>query len=126
MAYIKYSNGVVNTWDENLAVGTLIRTYYSGYWILERIEFREPTPRPKNADPRWYPELVEWSHEDMKASPVFHFVQVLNDKGEETKKNRKCCCASYCRKIDSEYIDNQHKSEFLAMNAKKAALLKFV
>ena len=89
MAFVKYSNGVELEWDENLSVGTLIRTRYSGYWILERIEFREPhMPDPQLQGTIFHNTLVEWSHNDMKASPIFHFCQVLNDDGQPTKKNR--------------------------------------
>ncbi len=124
MAYVKYSNGVINEWDDNLTVGTLIRTYYSGYWILERIEFREPITRPQN-DP-WRIELVEWSHDDMKNSPVFHFVQVLNDNGEPTKKNRKSCDASYCVKVDRAYMESQAQREHALADSKAAAIATFL
>ena len=125
MAFVKYSNGVKLEWDENLSVGTLIRTYYRGYWILERIEFREPiTPCPIGDS--WRLELVEWSHDDMKNSPIFHFCQVLNDDGKTTKKNRKCCDASYCVKVDRSYVESQAAREHALADAKAAAIASFL
>jgi len=125
MAYLLYSNGVRLEWDENLSVGTLIRTYYSGYWILENIEFREPTPPRPIGDP-WRTELVEWSHDDMKEVPIFHFCQVLNNNGQPTKKNRKSCAASYCVKVDKVYMETQAAQEHALADAKAAAIATFL
>lgn len=127
MAYVLYSNGVRSEWDETLSVGTLIRTYYSGYWILENIEFREPSGRnPSFAGSIFDVYPVEWSHEDMKMTPVFHFCQVLNDDGKPTKKNRKSCDASYCRKIDNAYAASQAAAEHALADAKLAAIASFL
>jgi hypothetical protein len=127
MAYVKYSNGVRCEWDENISVGTLIRTYYSGYWILERIKFREPHSRdPALKKTIFDIELVEWSHDDMKAVPIFHFCQVLNDDGKPTKKNRKMCDASYCVKVDRAYMKSQAAREHALADAKAIAIAAFL
>ena len=127
MAFVKYSNGVKLEWDENISVGTLIRTYYSGYWILESIEFREPhVPNPQLKGSIFHNTLVEWSHHDMKASPIFHFCQVLNNNGQPTKKNRKSCDASYCVKIDHAWMKSQATQEHALADAKAAAIASFL
>lgn len=127
MAFVKYSNGVKLEWDENLSVGTLIRTYYSGYWILEHIEFREAhVPDPQLQGTIFHNTLVEWSHDDMKCSPIFHFCQVMNDNGQPTKKNRKSCDASYCMKIDRSWTESQAAREHALADAKVAAIESFL
>ena len=127
MAFIKDSNGNHFEWDEHLTVGTLIRTYYSGYWILERIEFRDPDPRaPGLKDSIFDIWPIEWSHDDMKNTPIFHFCQVLNDRGEPTKKNRKSCDASYCRRINLEYVEIQAAAEHALAASKAVAIAQFL
>lgn len=126
MAHVLYSSGVKLEWDENLSVGSLIRTYHAGYWILERIEFREERKAPQHADPMWHPVPVEWSHDDMKEVPIYHSCQVLRDDGTPSKKARKSCAASYCRRITKDYMDAQLEREHTKADAKATAIAEFL
>lgn len=127
MAFILYSSGVRLEWDENVSIGSLIRTYYSGYWILERIEFQEMRSRIAALEGTKFDSYaIEWSHEDMKEVPIYHFVQVLNDDGKPTRKNRKSCAASYCRRITKDYMESQAQAEHDLADAKAAAITQFL
>lgn len=123
MAYVTFSNGVILQWDETLTVGTLIRTYYAGYWILERIEFRDAVKVPEDSE---YPRAVQWSHDDMRQSPLFHFCQVLNDDGKPSKMNRKCCDASFCHRVDKIWTALQVAREHDLADSKAAAIASFL
>lgn len=120
-AFITYSNGVHLEWDESISVGELITTYYSGYWILEGIEFG-PTAPPE----RYNIKIVARSNEIYDSVPVFHMVQVLNDHGEPTKKNRKCCAASYCRRISNARAEAEYEESIIAAKKKLQALREFL
>ncbi len=127
MAFLQYSNGVRLEWDETLSPGVLIRTYYSGYFILERIEFvTEPNENTKYAREHYNIALDSFSHEDMKECPIFHFVQVLKADGTKSKANRKNCSASYCSRVTKDEIIQQFQAETHAAAVKSLALQRFL
>ncbi len=68
----------MSTWDDELAPGDLISTYYSGIFKLTQIELR--------------------SENGQERSPLFYFVQVFAADGKpKNGKKVQCCDASYCR-----------------------------
>jgi hypothetical protein len=83
MTDVTYPNGVVLQYDETLREGDVITTYYSGFYILSRIE-----ERPNQ-------------------TPLFHFTQLAKENGSMIKKSKKekSCDASYCRRF-TETIDS--------------------
>lgn len=95
-------------WDETITVGTLITGYYKGFWILSRIQFREPSVM--NPD----------------GVPIFHMTKVLNDDGTKSKALQKSCHAGYCKKITRENAVLQRHNEIDQANKKLDALLQFV
>ena len=82
---ITYSNSVVLEYDDTIMVGQLISAYHKGYHVVTRIEFREQDDQPGKA-----------------ASPILHYVKVLDDAGKPSKALKNSCDASFCRKITLE------------------------
>lgn len=127
MAYVKYSNGVVLEWDENISVGSLITTYNDGYHILTEIQFREEKPVPKELEGTIFgPRLVESSDPFYTASPIFHYTKVLKGDGTKSKAIRASCDASYCRKVTKDWTETQRAREVALAEAKAAAIATFL
>jgi hypothetical protein len=128
MEYIKYSNGNILSWDETISVGTLIRTYYKGYWVLHNIEFPTPKPRVESLKGSIFDTYaIEWSNKDLYEDvPIFHFTQVLRFDGSPSKNITKSCSACYCSRMTEELAMEQMASEILAARDKYAAIYPFV
>lgn len=120
MAFVKFQNGVTLTWDDTISVGTLIRTYNSGYHILHGIQFRD--------EPKGYTTpAVEWSDKEAyPMSPLFHYTKVLKDDGTKSKAIVGVCDASYCSRVTEKVAANQLATEILAARDKYAALQSFI
>lgn len=128
MAYIKYNTGVVLEWDETISIGTLIRTYYSGYWVLTRIEFLSERERISGLEgniDHSFP--IEWSDKSLyETCPNFHMTQVLRKDGSASKANTKSCSAFYCSRVSDESAGAQMVTEVLAAHRKYDAIKQFV
>lgn len=120
MAFVKFDNGVVLDWDETISVGMLLRTYYSGYHILERIEF---VAEPKGSSCK----AVEWSDKEAYPyPPSFHLVKVLKDDGTPSKAIRKHCCAYYCSRVTKDEVQALLRKEIDTAEAKFNAVSSFL
>jgi hypothetical protein len=98
MTNVTYPNGIVLQYDETLKEGDAITTYYSGFYILTRIEER------------------------LNQTPLFHFTQLAKENGTIVKKSKKekTCDASYCRRV-TDSIDT-----IIAFAVEKVTLLKYL
>jgi len=120
MAFVKFESGVKLVWDETISVGELILTYYSGYFILERIEFADA---PKGSSCK----AVEWSDKEAYPyPPSFHLVKVLKDDGTPSKAIRKSCCAYYCSRVTKDEVQALLCKEIDAANVKFSAISSFL
>jgi hypothetical protein len=128
MAYIRYSNGNILEWDETISVGTLIRTYYKGYWVLTGIEFPLPKPRvPSLAGTIFDNYAIEWSNKDLYEDvPIFQFTQVLKEDGTKSKNIVKSCSAYYCSRVTEPEAMDLMAREILAARDKYAAILNYL
>lgn len=121
MAYVKFENGVVLDWDETISVGTLIRTYYDGYHILERIEFNDKAAEHTSC------KAVEWSNKEAYSyPPSFHFVKVLKGDGTPSKALRKHCNAHYCSRVTLDQVKASWFKEVDEAKAKFNAVISFL
>lgn len=116
MPYIEYENGHISRWDDTISVGQLIKTYYSGFFILERIEYTDAVSQVK---------IVSSDTTDQVA-PIFHFTKVLNEDGTKSKLIRKSCSAIYCTRITRTAADFIYGMETQAAVAKHDAIHKFL
>jgi hypothetical protein len=128
MEYIRYSNGNILEWDETISVGTLIRTYYKGYWVLHEIEFTAAKPRVESLKGTIFDNYaIEWSNKDLYEDvPVFHFTQVLKADGTKSKNITKSCPACYCSRVTEPEAMDLMAREILAARDKYAAIYPFV
>lgn len=128
MEHIRYNNGVLLEWDETISVGTLIRTYYKGYWILTSIEFTTPKPRVESLKGTIFDNYpIEWSNKDLYEDvPIFHFTQVLKEDGMRSKSNTKKCSACYCSRVTRQEVYDQYDTETRAATDKQASILNFL
>lgn len=116
MPYIEYENGHISRWDDKISVGQLISTYYSGYFILERIEYTEISHSVK---------IIASDTTDTQA-PIFHFVKVLNEDGTKSRQCRKSCSAIYCKKITPTWAEFNYAADLAAAQFKRDALKEFL
>lgn len=116
MPYIEYENGHISRWDDTISVGQLIKTYYSGFFILERIEY---TDRPIKV------KIISSDTTDQVA-PIFHFTKVLNEDGTKSKNIKKSCSSIYCTKITRTIADFMYGMEMQAAVSKHDAVHKFL
>ena len=127
MAYVKYSNGVVLTWDETISVGEMITTYNEGYHILTSIDFRDrPARNPIYRSTVYDTYAIEWSHDSMQNTPLFHYTKVLTSKGTRSKSITSKCDASYCKRVTHAFATAQFDDEVLAASLKLNALRDFL
>lgn len=126
MQYVKYNSGVVFEWDDTIAVGTLIRTYYQGYWLLTNIEFQEP--RVRNLEGTIFDSYpVEWSNKELYPEvPILHFVQVLREDGTKSKKDKKSCSACHCSRVTVGMASAKMAEEINTAKTKYAAILNYL
>ncbi len=116
MPFIEYTNGHISRWDDTISVGQLITTYYSGFFILERIEYQ---------DIKHQLDIVS-SDTDEKQAPIFHFTKVLKEDGTESNKISKTCSAIYCNRVTRTTADFLYGSEVGKAVAKHDAIYKFL
>lgn len=116
MPYIEYENGHISRWDDTISVGQLISTYYSGFFILERIEYNDHLHEVK---------IISSDTTDRRA-PIFHFTKVLNEDGTKSKLIRKSCSAIYCKRITRTTADFTYGMEVQAAVAKHDAIYNFL
>lgn len=123
MAFSLYSNGVRLQWDENLTIGSLITTYNEGFHVLTRIDFRDP---PDDEGSSFNARLIQWSHDDMKIPPLFHYVKVLKSNGQKSKAISGRCCASFCKQVTVESRGNEYLEELTSVKAKHDAVMSYL
>jgi len=128
MQYVKANTGVVLEWDDTITVGTLIRTYYSGYWVLTGIEIKDEKPRnPKLLDTVFDTYLIEWSDKDLYPTcPIFHFTQMLKEDGSPSKRNTKSCSASYCHRVTIEEVQDLYDHQIARAEHLRDQLMKAI
>lgn len=117
MPYIEYENGHISHWDDTICVGQLIKTYYSGFFILERIEYIDDIPSQV--------KIVSSDTTDQIA-PIFHFTKVLNEDGTNSKNIKKACSSIYCTRITRTAADFMYGMEVQAAVTKHDAIHKFL
>ena len=115
MPYIEYENGHISRWDDTISVGQLIKTYYSGFFILERIEYGDHLHDVK---------II--SSDTENPAPIFYFTKVLNEDGTRSKLIRKSCSSIYCTKITRTVADFTYGMEVQAAAAKHDAIYNFL
>ena len=116
MRYLEYENGHISRWDDTISVGQLISTYYSGFFILERIEYSDHLHDMK---------IISSDTEDGRA-PIFHFVKVLDAAGNKSKQCRKSCSAIYCKKITKTWVEFNYMTELDLAEFKRDSLKQFL
>lgn len=116
MPFIEYANGHTSRWDDTISVGQLITTYFSGFFILERIEYLDIQ----------HTVSILSSDTDEKQAPIFHFIKVLKEDGTESAKISKSCSAIYCNRVTRTTADFLYSSEVIKAVAKHDAIYKFL
>lgn len=97
-----------------MKAGDIIKTYYKGYFILDRIERRYVTEEMKKYSSYKDKEVGE------EYSPLFHFTQIF-DENFNKRTTKKCCDARFCS-LASESI----KEELKELREKQKKLKEFL
>lgn len=125
MAYIKYSNGNILTWDDTINIGELITTANDGYWILTRIEYPEHSMyREDFENSSFYKTFVE-SDTELKIPPRFHSIKVLKGDGSESKRLTNECFAYHCKRITQDDLVRMREEDIRVANAKFDSLRQY-
>ena len=87
----------------NLKVGDLVLAYHNGIHRIDKIERRFYSAE----EIQRYPTLQHFGYVGGdEYPPLVSYTQVLTKDFKKSKKKTNQCDASFCRKVDENYIDN--------------------